>query len=66
MSHRRSRLAPPGLNATVESVAPTGPGPAAAGAAGGDYYTAAEMAAFAKPKKKKAKGERKIRAKSAE
>ncbi|GFR52264.1 hypothetical protein Agub_g14798, partial [Astrephomene gubernaculifera] len=35
--------------------------------AGGDYYTPAEMAAFAKPKKaKKPKGERRLRAKSAE
>ncbi|KAG2489863.1 hypothetical protein HYH03_011665 [Edaphochlamys debaryana] len=36
------------------------------GAAGGDYYTPAEMAAFSKPKKKKTKGERRIRAKSVE
>ncbi|KXZ47678.1 hypothetical protein GPECTOR_33g560 [Gonium pectorale] len=41
-------------------------GSGAAGSAGGDYYTAAEMAAFAKPKKKKGKGERRLRAKSAE
>ncbi|GIL77465.1 hypothetical protein Vretimale_2974 [Volvox reticuliferus] len=34
--------------------------------AGGDYFTPAEMAAFTKPKKKKPKSERRIRAKSAE
>ncbi|PNW84722.1 hypothetical protein CHLRE_03g156100v5 [Chlamydomonas reinhardtii] len=39
---------------------------AAAGAAGGDYFTAAEMAAFSKPKKKKEKKERRIRARSVE
>ncbi|GIL64767.1 hypothetical protein Vafri_18646 [Volvox africanus] len=48
-------------NAILDSVQP-GKG----AGAGGDYFTQAEMAAFTKPKKKKPKSERRIRAKSAE